>query len=288
MLQSLQDTVRKPSIIKAAIRQSLMSDAGLRTSWVVVEAKDDADLYEKFLLRDTTVLVNASSDTSGIKGYANVESIVCDVKEEEPRAHIIGIRDSDYTRYEDGYEAPANIVMTDRRDLEMMLLEAKSVIQALCAWAPNFNAALAKCTLICRHFGYLRIYNSLKGLAVTFHNNLRTVKYWDDNIHDLKANWEQESTIKFVSLSQRDCSVEAFAEFVSTLSLDKEDYLDICRGHDFIPILSKALIRNHIYSEANIMIKMTEAYTMEDFKATRLYASIKSWQVAEGVTALAA
>ena len=170
----------------------------------------------------------------------------------------------------------------------MMLLEAESVKQSLRAWAPTYDQAFAKCVPICRHFGYLRIYNSLNGLFVAFHDNLKTVKYWDDNNHDLKQNWEQESTSKFVSLAVKDCSAEAFTEFVSTLSLDTEDFLYICRGHDVIPVLSKALIRNHIYSEANIMIKMTEAYTMDDFKATRLYASIQAWQTAEGVTALAA
>lgn len=97
----------------------------------MVEAKDDADLYEKFLPRDTTVFVNASIDTSGIKGYANVEIIVRDVKAEEPRAHIMGIRDTDYTRYENGYAASANIFLTDRRDLEMMLLASDSVKQSL-------------------------------------------------------------------------------------------------------------------------------------------------------------
>ena len=288
MSQSLQDTVREPSVIKSAIRQSLMSDAGLRTSWVVVEAKDDVDLYEKFLLRDKTVLVNASIDTSGIKGYASVEIIVRDVKAEEPRAHIIGIRDSDYTRYEDGYDAPENIFLTDRRDLEMMMLEAESVQQALHIWAPAYDQAFFKCIPICRHFGYLRIYNSLNGLFVTFHDNLKTMKYWNDSIHDFKANWKQESTNKFVSLAQKDCSADKFTEFVTSLSLEDEDFLDICRGHDLIPVLSKALIRTHIYSEANILIKMTEAYSLDDFKATKLYSSIKTWQTTEGVTALVA
>ncbi len=287
MLQSLQNTVSEPFGTKAAIRQALMSPAGLRVVWVVVEAEEDVAVYEKFMQPESTV-VKPSEGETGRKGYANVETIVREVKEEEPRAHIMGIRDTDYTRYEDAYEAPANIFLTDRRDLEMMMLDSDSVKQSLRVWAPTFNAALSKCAPICRHFGYLRIYNSLNGLFVTFHDNLKIVKYWDDSIHDLKANWEQESTNKFVSLAQKDCSVDAITEFISTLSLDKEDFFNICRGHDVIPFLSKALIRNHIYSETNIMIKMIEAYTLNDFKATQLYASIVAWQTAEGVTALVA
>ena len=33
---------------------------------------------------------------------------------------------------------------------------------------------------------------------------------------------------------------------------------------------------------------MKESYTIDNFKVTMLYARIKSWQEAEGVTALAA
>ena len=285
MLLSLQNTVSEPSDTKSAIRQALMSPAGLRVVWVVVEAEEDVKVYEKFMQSESTV-VNTSEDETGRKGYANVELIVSEIKKEVPVAHIMGIRDTDYSRYKDGYEAPANIFLTDRRDLEMMLLEAESVKQALRAWAPTYDQAFAKCIPICRHFGYLRIYNSLRGLFVTFHDNLKTVKYWDDNNHDLKPNWEQESMRRFVSLAQKDCSADAITEFVSTLSLDKEDFLDICRGHDVIPVLSKALIRNHIYSEANIMIKMVEAYSLDDFKTTKLYSNIKTWQTFEGVTVL--
>lgn len=284
MLQSLQNTVREPKGTKSAIRQALMSPAGLRSAWVVVEAEEDVRVYEKFMC-DSTV-VKTSENETGRRGYANVETIVREVKEEEPKAHIMGIRDADYTCYIDGYEVPANIFLTDRRDLEMMLLEARSVKLELRAWAPAYDDAFAKCVPICRHFGYLRIYNSLNGLSVAFHDNLKTGQYWDYKSHDLMANWEQDSTAKFLSLSERKCSVDDFKVFLSTHSLDKEDFFDICRGHDFIPLLSKALIRDHIYSKENIMLKMTSAYSLDDFKTTKLYESIRTWQVNEGVKAL--
>jgi hypothetical protein len=42
------------------------------------------------------------------------------------------------------------------------------------------------------------------------------------------------------------------------------------------------------YSVKAIMTKMTEAYSLDDFKTTKLYSSIKTWQTTEGVTALVA
>lgn len=287
MWSSLEETVAEIPGTQSAILQSLNSPQGLNTVWIVVESEDDFNTYKKFMHPESTQ-VKSSEDNEGRKGYDNVVKIVTEIKRIVPGAHIMGIRDTDYTRYEDGYEAPANIFMTDHRDLEMMMLKSDSVNQSLRAWAPAFNTAWDKCIPICRHFGYLRIFNSLKGFFVSFHDNLNTVKYWDDNIHDLKANWEQESTSKFVSLAEKGCSADSFVEFVTSLSLDKEDFFNICRGHDLIPVLSKALIRNHIYSEANIMNIMIEAYSMDDFRATQLYASILAWQAEEGVIALAA
>ena len=42
------------------------------------------------------------------------------------------------------------------------------------------------------------------------------------------------------------------------------------------------------YSEKSIMLKMIEAYSLDDFKATQLYANIKEWQITEDVNVLVA
>ncbi|MBO4724079.1 MAG: hypothetical protein J5596_02000 [Bacteroidaceae bacterium] len=287
MLQSLQDTVREPSGTKAAIRQALMSPVGLRVVWVVVEAEEDVAVYEKFMQPDSTVVKTSEGET-GRKGYANVELIVSEIKEEVPVAHIMGIRDADYSRFEADYTVPANIFLTDRRDLEMMLLEAESVQQALRTWAPAFDDAFAKSIPVCRHFGYLRIYNEVADLTVRFHDNLRPNKYWDYQQQAMKATWEQDSTAKFVALSEGKCAATDVTAFITTHKLENENLYDICRGHDLLKLLSLSMVDVQTYSVDAIMAKMTESYSMEDFKATRLYASIQAWQTAEGVIALAA
>lgn len=287
MLQSLQETVREPSGTKAAIRQAMMSPAGLRVVWVVVEAEEDVAIYEKFMQPDSTVVKTSEGET-GRKGYANVELIVHEIKHEVPSAHIMGIRDADYSRYEADYSAPPNMFLTDRRDLEMMLLEAKSVKQSLHSWASAYDEAFAKCIPVCRHFGYLRIYNELADLSVRFHGNLGPSKYWDYQQQAVKTSWKQDSTAKFVALSKGKCDATDVKTFIATHKLEDENLYDICRGHDVLKLLSLILIDVQTYSVEAIMAKMTKAYSMDDFKATRLYASIKAWQIAEGVTALIA
>ena len=287
MLQSLKETVREPSGTMSAIRQALMSSAGLRVSWVIVEAEEDVAVYEKFMQRESTV-VKTSEDSAGRKGYANLEIIVREVKEEEPKAHIMGVRDADYSRYKERCTVPANIFLTDRRDLEMMLLEAKSVRQALKEWIPKFEEALDKSIPICRLFGYFRIYNDVFNLDVKFHDFLKTSLFWNYNQHALFDGWEKHCTDVFVSHVKGGCTEEDVKAFVHTLSLCQEDFYDICRGHDVLHLLSLTLIQEHIYSETNIMTKMSEAYSLDDFKTTRLYTSIKVWEAVEGVSVLIA
>ena len=287
MLKSLKDTVCEPSGTQSAIRQALKSPAGLRIAWIVVEAEEDVAVYEKFMQRDSTV-VKTSEDNTGRKGYANVEIIVRAIKEEEPRAHIMGIRDADYSRYKDGYSVPVNIFLTDRRDLEMMLMEANSVKQVLQDWIPNYDKALSKCAPVCRHFGYLRIYNDVADLSVKFHDHLRPSKYWDFRQQAMAIGWEQDSTAKFVALSEGGCTALDVTSFIATHELEEEKLYDVCRGHDILKLLSLTLVDVQTYSVGAIMAKMTAAYSLEDFKATKLYANIQAWQAAEGVTVLVA
>ena len=287
MLQSLQNTVREPSGTKSAIRQALMSPAGLRVVWVVVEAEEDVAVYEKFMQPDSTVVKTSEGET-GRKGYANVEVIVSEIKQEVPVAHIMGIRDADYSRFEADYTVPANIFLTDRRDLEMMLLEAESVRQSLRTWAPSYDEAFSKCIPVSRHFGYLRIYNEAADLSVRFHDNLRPNKYWDYQQQAMKATWEQDSTAKFVALSDGKCTATDVKAFITTHKLEDENLYDICRGHDLLKLLSLTLVDVRTYSVEAMMDKMTKAYSLDDFKKTKLYSSIKTWQTTEGVTALVA
>lgn len=287
MLQSLRDTFHEPSGTKSAILQAMRSPAGIRVVWVVVEAEEDVAFYEKFMRKDSTVVKTSESET-GRKGYANVEIIVSEIKEEVPLAHIIGIRDADYSRYKGCDNVPMNIFLTDRRDLEMMLLEAETVKKELRVWIPAFDEAFAKCIPVCRHFGYLRIYNEVADLSVTFHKQLTPNKYWDYQQQTVKDSWEQECTTQFVELSDGCCTFADIKSFITIHKLLEENLYDVCRGHDFLNLLSLTLIDVQTYSVENMMTQMIKAYSMEDFKSTQLYASIQAWQTAEGVMALVA
>ena len=73
----------------------------------------------------------------------------------------------------------------------------------------------------------------------------------------------------------------AFCAAFTSCSKDENLY-DICRGHDLLKLLSLTLVDVQTYSVDALMAKMTEAYSLDDFKTTKLYSSIKTWQATEG------
>lgn len=288
MAAALSSVVASPLYTKDSILQALKSDKGLKTAWVVVEAEDDYNVYQKFMDPSSTVVKTSEGD-DGRRGYANVELIVTEVKAAVGAAHICGIRDADYTKYEEpAHVYPVNIFTTDRRDLEMMMLENGSVQTALRAWTNQYDSAITKITPICRCLGYLRICNHVKGLACVFRDKLRVSRFWDFGSQDWRAGWEMQIRARFFALSNGNCNETILNSFITEKNLQAESFYDVCRGHDVLSALSYALININDYSPTQVMLKMMDAYTMLDFKTTRLYASIKAWQESEGVVALVA
>ena len=139
---ALRDVIQEPTATKSAIRLALQSNVGLNTVWIVVEAEDDVRVYKRFL-DEEVANIKPSTDESGRKSYKNVEDIVSSISGDVPNCRIFGIRDKDYTQYENpGYEPIQNVFLTDRRDMEMMLLESSSVQAAMEEWIPNFQTTL--------------------------------------------------------------------------------------------------------------------------------------------------
>lgn len=284
MSKSLREAVSEPIDTESAIRLALKTPNGLRVTWVIVEAEVDVCVYGKFMLPNTTV-VKTSVDDSGHKGYRNVEHIVCKIRKECPVAHIIGIRDADYSHYDPTFTKTDNVFLTDYRDLEMLLLKSETVLQSLKDWAPDFENVFPKCVSVCRYFGYMRICNTIYDLSVKF-RELRVSKFWDFSIQSVIADWQRRSTDKFVELVGGRLTIDDFKAFVIEKDLENEDSHHLCQGHDLVSLLSLSLKNVKVYSEQAIMQRMMDSYGIDDFRKTQLYADILEWQDGEGVTVL--
>lgn len=67
--------------------------------------------------------------------------------------------------------------------------------------------------------------------------------------------------------------------FYLTHTFARESDYDVCQGHDTLQLLSLSLVDTATYSQDLIWEKCFDAYTIDDFKNTRLYASLQAWAV---------
>lgn len=278
---SLQGTAVEPRITTDNLKMALMSPSGLSKVWVLLEGEADVKVFGAFFSEQTVSVKQALSDT-GHGGYKIVEDIVRTVSSEFPAAAILGIRDRDYTPYHNpSYSMPENVFATDRRDLEMMLAEIPSVRAQLALKLPGFEAVENKIVPILRHMGYSRAYASCYHLKGQFDNIFKASKIWSDATHDFHDDWKS-----YCSTSLQDhlgVPPATLDNFVAERHLESESNYDICRGHDYVAYLSKAMVKTATYSEGFIYEVLYTTYSIEDFAQSKLYASIKSWQQARGV-----
>ena len=281
MHAALRDVIQEPVVTESAIRLALRSNAGLNTVWVVVEAEDDVRVYSRFLDEEMTH-IKPSTNELGRKSYKNVEDIVNSIGAEVHGCRILGIRDKDYTPYEEaGYTPPQNVFLTDRRDLEMMLLESASVQSAMEKWNPDFLDRLSTAIDVAVWMGYLRICNCVKDFGYTFKNRFKASVVWNQNKHELIEDWKDRCT----AMLEEFISPDEVYSFIEEHSLEGEHPYDICRGHDVVKLLSWLMVKNE-FSTSEIVSKMTISYSLSDFVQTDLYSSIYSWQSAKNIAFL--
>lgn len=264
---------------KAAIKMAMRSPAGSRTVWTIVEGEADLRLYSR-MLNDDAVTIKTSEGEDGRRGYKNVESIVVDILAEEKDVKIFGIRDRDYTSFEVPIHVfPDNVFVTDRRDLEMMLLESPSVQSAMMNWASDFTSSFELAIEVGTVLGQLRLCNHINDFSCIFREKLKPSYIWNQNTHELEAEWKHNCR----SILYEYISDEEIADFISFHNLDDVSPYDICRGHDVLKYLSLALAKLE-FSVKNITTMLIDSYSRQDFQTTQLYADISDWQMKNNVS----
>lgn len=271
-----------------------------RTTFVVVEGSDDLAFYSRFFNKSTTAVYYATKQTDDGRiesgGCEELQNIVKTVLDDARTDKVVGIMDTDYRKYQKNYEYPQHIFHTDYRDMEMTALNTLSVKAALNAWISDFTNKLKFLEPMLRHAGKLRIMNDIYRLGCNFKKKCKINCMFNENTHSIYADWKMRYNAKFFDVCMHK-KKQTFWGRVHTLlmlgiskfkllrhSYDEEDAYDICHGHDTIKLLSLSLANSAIYSEVAIWEKCFDAYTIGDFKNTRLYASLCSWQAEKGVS----
>lgn len=260
------------------------SDEGREITWVIVESDDDCEVYGKFVLDDENVKLRDSGckETDKIgkdgirKGWARVEKLVAAYS---GSLTVIGIRDRDYTPFAPGRTVPANVFMTDCRDLEMMMIRSgvldRFVPQVVSG--RRLRDILNSVYAHTRVLGCMRIMNDVCGLTCHFHDFLKMSLVWDQTTHSYLADWRTNLTSGFIANSEVAVTEQQFDSFVADKNLGACAVYDVCRGHDVVDHLAWNLVKKE-YSRKNLSKRMKEHYTMADFQRTRLYAVLRGWE----------
>lgn len=282
---SLRDllTTEIPQYTEDVIRAALKTEIGELLVWIVVEDNDDVNLYERMFLDATTRILNSAdrnpkSESGVLKGCEHVEKIVTAIRNDSCHAKVCGIRDIDYTRFLKSYVCPVAVFHTEQRDLEMMMLAADSVKDALWRWNKKFPEKIKECAEIIRQLGYIRIYNDVANLCVKIESIVKNHHLWNQNSHSIIDGW-YDAVIHRLQAQKDTVSKDDLQNLIQKLGLERLPYEIICQGHDFIGLLQLMMIQNHIYSYEAIMNKMSESYSVEDFKQTSLYRTLETWRV---------
>lgn len=284
MAVSLKGAINQPVYTQSSILQGLRSPKGQKIVWVVVEDQEDKMLYEKFSDISCST-IKTSEDEEGRKGCEKVEQIVSHVRS-LGHENVIGIRDADYIRYQEvPYNLPDGVFVTDVRDLELMLLEAESVVSSMSSIISEFKSIMQECKSICRLAGYARIMNHVQNLGCNFKRKAKISKIWNHNDHSLIPDWENIYKNIFISACnpEKEVSLADFQTFVDTHYLTQEKDCDICQGHDLLDVFSYKMVRNE-FAQDKMVYLMIQCYTFEDFQKTNLYVQTRNYAQDNGLT----
>ena len=275
--KDLKKAIDQTRDVEGQIIASLQSPSKRDTLWIITESDYDRVVYERFF--NDNVSVRPSYDEKGNGGCDRVLRVVKHVLKSGGTKRILGIRDADYMYYVPGHfkKASANLLHTDERDIEMMMLKSPSVRTALTAWNATTPAKIAQVIPIACYMGLIRIWHvardkraSLKkySIACTWDLNARPqrpVNHWKKVLRDrynrVTGEHLNDGMVRYIRHCYR---------------LDDTQYGRICRGHDFVRLLGMAMVHAD-YSSKYIQKRIAESYDVADFSRTTLADNIRTF-----------
>lgn len=255
-----------------------MSRAAFGGALLVLEGDDDIRFWRAHTAGSSLCqfVVAGSKDT--VKGAVVKANL-------QDQIGILGIVDDDYDSLL-GKTLPANVLATDARDLEIMLLGSPAFAKVISEVADankiqQIQAAENQCIFDCLtsraiSFGKLRLLNDMHGWKVDF-DKLSPWKFIDHVTWTLDQNLlTQEFCNQLTGITP--------VQFGGHLQLlPNHPICSVVQGKDTLSILAIGLqktIGACQISQKTLVQMLRLAFDKASFAATKLYAGIKAWQLA--------
>lgn len=267
MVGALSDIIDQSKNVEGQIIMATNSTIFNDVVWVLVESTSDKKIYDR-MFKGKSMVLPAVKEENKKPNCLSVEKIVTNVLRKQSTEYIIGIRDTDYTRYWHNrkYSLPKNIVHTHHRDIEMTMLSAASCQTALNTWDGQFKNKISECFPFIRYMGYLRVWFE-NFVNDEIHNlkKFRWGKILEEDTRNIANDWKTRLIDRFNELCDTNLKETELEDYAQIRGLDKVSDYDICRGHDLLPCLANRMVRTHIYTELTIREKMTQNYSPTEF-----------------------
>ena len=263
--------------------------------FLVVEGESDEKFFKKFLDFNTCGVSNIGEND---KGRDNNKASVLDFIEKQNKQNkkcYLGIIDADFDHVLHKDQIPANVVMTDYHDMEMLILNSRPNMSSI--YAELANPILIK--------EYEKTNNKL------FIDSIMNVAYEIGLLKLVCINKDKYHQLCTKDLNYSDCIDKMFnidlnelisrvvrsnprkgaTEFEISNQISNEknknhDIYQICCGHDVTKILELCFTSKNglgFGNEAAINPSRIESllraiYTADAFKKTAMYKSILEWE----------
>lgn len=274
---SIRSNLTKDYII-SDLRLSLSDDIYREKVFVVVEGEDDIKFLKSYLNNETTVLYESYDGKNG------VSEIVKNFFSTDKR--VIGIRDRDYLIYE---ESP-KIFFYDNCCLEMMIVENEEVFNSI--YNEFYKGEMQPMELLNKMLTELKILSIIR----MYNENFQ----WAINLKALSINKvfiqeaygiDNEKIVNELNALSNNIIDEGKIEMISEYGNEvqtRQELLKITQGHDFSSLFAAVCnshTNKHINSKA-VEMALRCSYRKKDFKETRLYNMLATYQEDIGVSFL--
>lgn len=258
-------------------------------SYIIVEGGFDKKTLQKFFNLDICDLYPT-----------NTKNYIIEVIQEllkRGKNDCIAIRDRDYDVLinEDILELK-NVFFTDYRDLEMTILNTKSINDALVFFKediPSHEGIIEFVLNTIKPIGMLRWLNDKENLGISFKNTSIT-NYIDKKSLELSFDNYMLALIQNTNKKSLEMGNEKLPFKRDDLKIKYLEFIDetrelidnkyICNGHDFIDVLIYSLQNSYAKQKAKDLSSghfekmLSLAYNFEFFKESKIYSKIKTWE----------
>lgn len=255
---------------------------------LLLEGDTDARFYRKYLHPKCEIVVTDGKEKAVI-------ALQILAKKEEDLQGVVSVLDADYWHLEKSPLPSKSTFLTDKHDLEGMLLISEALENYIYELVPGKKGHLVQkiaetlretILAIGLPMGCLRWIDSKEHWNLSF----KALSFSEViNLSALEFNIEQAITIIGSESPAFKSSTPELLEKMNQILDSSPDPWQLCRGHDLVHILS-VIIGKIIHDESKVTLSdainsrainrgLRMAYTTEFFRATDLFSDIIQWQL---------